>query len=106
MKVKQGDSSDLETITHKIDGVAVTDYTDYLLHLEVIHAVTKENAGILRTITPGDDGFTIGLTPGDTAGLDVGEYLIVADLSKIVEGVLVFNRELSWMLRITASLRN
>ena len=107
MQVKQGDSSHIQVITHKIDNVLVTDYTGYLLKMEVLDAVSRANAGITRTIAPDiADGFLLGLSPVDTAALAVGEYIIVADLEKTEDSVLTFNRELSWTLRVIPSLRN
>jgi len=107
IKVKRGDSSNIQKVTHKVDGVSITDYTGYLLKMEVLNSVTKANAGITRTIVPETDntGFILALSPSDTMTLGTGEYIIVADLEKTVNQVVEFNRELSWSLTITPSLR-
>ena len=107
IKVKSGDSSNIQKITHKVDGVDISDYTGYLLKMEVLNSVTRANAGIIRTILPEGDnsGFILALTPGDTSTLGTGEFIIVADLEKTVAEVVEFNRELSWSLTVTPSLR-
>ena len=104
MIVKKGDSSDINKVTHTVNRVKVTNYSDYALRMVVLKNSDKSTTGIDRMIPPTNDGFDVGLVPDETDQLGVGEYLIVANISKTVGGVKVFNRETSWRIDVVDNL--
>jgi len=107
IKVKSGESTNIQQITHKINGEAVTDYSKYTLNIDVIKSGTKESTGLVRSIAGTASGFEFGLLPGDTRQLGPGNYVIVADFTKVDDsGVEVFNKELTWKLEIVPGLRD
>jgi len=107
IKVTKGDSTNVQKITHIIDGTPVTDYSNYKLKTDVLNIADNTSTGMVRDIDPtGDEGFYFGLSPADTDNLGVGSFIIVADLQKTDDnGTLVFNREINWTLTITPGLR-
>ena len=103
MSVKKGDSTDVFKIT--VQGVS--DYTDYLGNLSVLDPDTKVVDGPVLVISPDvSAGFTIGFSPVQTEVMELGDYLVVLEITKEEAGVPVFRREMSWSLKITESLIN
>lgn len=100
MTAKQGESTDLFYITIK----DLVDYTDYYGDFTLINPET--NAVVLGPIriNPADNKFSVALSSLQTTGLPIDNYTAVFEVVKDVLGVIEFKKELSWAVKITASL--
>lgn len=100
--VIQGDSTDLKKIT--VTGV--TDYTDYEGKLIVFEKCNLNVKPISVPIIAPDiaKGFTIGLTPGQTESLEVGDYRVGFEMKKTENSVITFRRELTWEMGVKTQL--
>jgi hypothetical protein len=99
ISLKKGESSDLFEVTIK----DLEDYTDYYSDLSIITYADTSVLGPLR-INPVNNVFSIALSPAQTAGLPVGNYIVVLVVVKDVLGVIEFRKEISWKLEVNSSL--
>lgn len=100
MSAKQGESTDLFSITVK----DLTDYTNYYGDLYIIEATADTQVlGPIR-INPADNKFSVALSPAQTAALPVDNYTAVFKVTKEVDSVIEFCKEVSWAVKITNSL--
>ena len=111
-KVVKGDSSDMKTVTVELAGVLVSDYLpgtnagedDYYGNVTVMD---KNMVSVLAYALAPDaaDGFTVALSPAHTAGLAIGLYTVVFEVSRGTTPV-TYRREMNWSLSIANSLIN
>ena len=102
MVIKQGDSTDIYEI--EIEGL--TDYTGYRADVAVLNSKTK---GVIigpYSIGPADNKISVALYPSQTALLQPGMYIVVCEVIKEIDEVVMFRKEFSWTLQITESLIN
>lgn len=101
-QIAQGSSTDIKQVTIE----NIDDYTDYYSTVAVVDEYSKEPIGVTFSVSPDkDDGFTVGLLPGNTELIEPGRYLVVFEISKGIDPVL-YRKEISWLLEVSPSLVN
>ena len=98
----KGDSTDV----HEIEVDGIVDYTDYRLEYQIMKMDDKEFIGTKKVVLPSNGKFIVFLTPAETEVLAPQWYMVIVEVIKEVNGVIIFRRELSWKLQITPSFLN
>lgn len=102
MNVKQGEKTDIFAVNVK----GVTDYTDYYSNLVILDSSDDSVALGPNRINPVFGKFAVVLSPDETLSLPVGSYIAILEVIKEVDSVVEFRREVSWPIKISASLVN